>query len=278
MSFRSGVRLAAVALTVFIGIIIFFKFVEYVPEGKVAVVYSPSGGAKEVLDPGYNVIGFFDKTQQYPTRVTIVKADVKVTTTDGKTVTIPARYEMKVDKSKILNIFKELGSQDIELIQEGYLYQRLFKASREVISQYSVLQIFGSESSSASAKVTEHMKESSAGLGFIIQDVTLATPQVDDETQKAIDQRVATAQRLENLKLEEEVKIQEKKNKLIETDGNAEAKLKNANAEAKANKLLEQSITPELLKMKELEARMKHGWVTINGAGSLIVDESSAKE
>lgn len=278
MSSRSMFSLAATFFIVVFLVIGAFKFTERVPEGKVAVVYSPSGGAKKVLSPGWHVIGFFDQTQQYPTRITIVKANVNVTTSDGKKVTIPARYEMKVDKSKILDIFKELGSQNIEEIQEGYLYQRLFKASRETVSQYSVLDIFGGKASEASAKVTEHMRDSSEGLGFIVTDVTLETPEVDEDTQKAIDMRVATAQKNENLKLQESVERQEATNALIKSKGIADAKIEEARGEMEANKLLEQSITPELLKMKELEARMKHGWVTINGAPNLIVDETSGKE
>lgn len=32
--------------------------------------------------------------------------------------------------------------------------------------------------------------------------------------------------------------------------------------------------TKELIKYREAEARLKHGWTTINGAGSVIVDET----
>lgn len=41
--------------------------------------------------------------------------------------------------------------------------------------------------------------------------------------------------------------------------------------EAKANKVKSDSITDNLIRMKEAEAREKHGWVTVNGAGSTIV-------
>lgn len=38
-----------------------------------------------------------------------------------------------------------------------------------------------------------------------------------------------------------------------------------AEAEAKANNTLSQSITPELIQLKEAEARLQHGWVTVQG-------------
>jgi regulator of protease activity HflC (stomatin/prohibitin superfamily) len=258
----------------FIGILVLvialFTFTERVPEGKVAVVYSPSGGATEVLNPGWHLIGLFEKTQEYPTRITIVKTNVSVTTNDGKKITMPARYEMKVDKSKVLSIFKELGSQNIEQIQEGYLYQKLFKASRDTISKYSVLDIFGVKNAEASAGVTESMAKSSAGLGFIVTDVTLGNPEVDKETQKAIDERVKAAQTLEKLKLDKQIAQENAEKQKIEAQGVAEAQIERARGESQANKLLQQSITPELIKMKEAEARLKHGWITIQGATPLV--------
>lgn len=277
MSPRSIITAGITFLVIIFGLVAFFNFTERVPEGKVAVVYSPSGGAKEVLNPGWHVVGLFDKTQEYPTRVTIVETKVAVTTADGKKITLPARYEMKVDKKKILEIFEELGSQDIEAIQEGYLYQKLFTASRATISQYNVLDIFGTKTTEASAKVTEHMRNSSDDLGFMITDVTLGNPDVDKETQKAIDARVKAAQELEKLKLDKQIAQETAEKQKIEAQGNAQAKIVAAEGEAKANKLLEQSITPELLKKMELEARMKHGWVTIQGTNGLIVDGTEDK-
>lgn len=269
-------NLIVVASSLVMGLIIllvgFLNFTERVPEGKVSVVYSPSGGAQEVLKPGWHLIGFFDKTQQYPTRVTIVKDKVSVTTSDGKKITMPVRYEMKVDSSeeKILGIFKELGSQDIEQIQEGYLYNNLFQSARNVVSQYSVLDIYGTKTSEASAQISEQMKDKSAKLGFVIADVTLGTPEVDEETQAAIDARVKAAQENELKKQElENEKIEAEKKKVI-AQGEAEKKIIEAEAEAKANKIIADSITEPLLKKQELEARMKHGWVTIQGAQAVV--------
>jgi regulator of protease activity HflC (stomatin/prohibitin superfamily) len=270
MSAKGFFGLVGTGIGVFILIIGLFIFTERVPEGKVAVVYSPSGGATEVLSPGWHLIGLLEKTQEYPTRITIVKTDVSVTTEDGKKITMPARYEMKVDQSKVLDIFKELGSQNIEEIQEGYLYQKLFTASRATISKYSVLDIFGTKTTEASAGVTELMRESSKDLGFIITDVTLGNPEVDEATQSAIDARVQAAQQLEKLELDKQIAKAEAERKFTEAQGKADAKVEEARGEAEANKLLQQSITPELIKLREMEARMKHGWVTIQGGTPLV--------
>ena len=53
----------------------------------------------------------------------------------------------------------------------------------------------------------------------------------------------------------------------------AEVQKIKAEAEAKANQIISQSITPELIQMKEAEARLKHGWVTVQG-GTVVTDNT----
>lgn len=270
MSVKTIGGLITTAVAVLVILIGSLFFIEKVPEGKVAVIYSPSGGAKEVLDPGWHLTGLFEKSQEYPTRVTIVDTDVSVTTNDGKKITMPVKYEMKVDKTHVLDIFQELGSQNIEQIQEGYLYQKLFATSRSVVSEYSVLDIFSTKTTEASAKVTEQMAERSKDLGFLVTNVTLGNPEVDSATQAAIDERVKAAQTLEKLKLDKQIAEETAAKQFIEAEGQSEAQIEKARGESEANKLLQKSITPELLKKMEMEARMKHGWVEIQGASALI--------
>lgn len=259
MSNKGILGLITTLFAIFILVVGLFVFTERVPEGKVAVVYTPANGAERVLNPGWHLIGLFEKTQEYPTRITIIKDKISVTTSDGKKITMPVRYEYKVDRNKVLDIFKELGSQNIEQIQEGYLYQKLFKASREVVSHYSVLDIYGTKTSEASAKVTEHMVNAVKDLGFIINDVTLGTPEVDKETQKAIDERIKASQELEKKQIELEIAKKEAERKLIQ-----------AKAEADANRIISESITKELIDMKLAEARLKHGWIEVQGSAAVI--------
>ncbi|WP_051910402.1 prohibitin family protein [Carnobacterium pleistocenium] len=231
----------------------FLLFVEKVDEGKVAVVYSPSGGSKEVLSAGWHPIGLMEKTTEYPIRVQTMKNDVSVSTTDGKKLKMSVRYQMQVDKKKVLNIFKELGSQNVEDIQEGYLYNKLYKSSRDVVSGYTVLDIYGSKSGEASQKITDSFAKEVKEMGFIITDVTLGTPEADAETQKSIDARVQASQENELKKTQIENAKLDSEQKRIVAEGEAAAGIIQAEGEAKANEILQQSISAELLQKEYIE-------------------------
>lgn len=231
----------------------FLLFVEKVDEGKVAVVYSPSGGSKEVLSAGWHLIGLMEKTTEYPIRVQTMKNSVSVSTTDGKKLKMSVRYQMQVDKKKVLNIFKELGSQNVEDIQEGYLYNKLYKSSRDVVSGYTVLDIYGSKSGEASQAITDKFAKEVKDMGFIITDVTLGTPEADAETQKSIDARVKASQENELKKTQIENAKLDSEQKRIVAEGEAAAGIIQAEGEAKANEVLQQSISAELLQKEYIE-------------------------
>lgn len=43
--------------------------------------------------------------------------------------------------------------------------------------------------------------------------------------------------------------------------------------QAEANRLKSESITDELIRMKEAEVHMEHGFVTVNGANTVVTDK-----
>lgn len=104
---------------------------------------------------------------------------------------------------------------------------------------------------------------------------TLIDTDAGDAIEKAIaDEAVAqqqiktTKQKQENAKIENATRLEKAK-----TDAEEE-KIK-AQGIANANKTLSQSITPEILKMEEMKARQKHGWIEVITNGQPIVDTTT---
>lgn len=58
-----------------------------------------------------------------------------------------------------------------------------------------------------------------------------------------------------------------------EAQAKADAQLIEAEAQAEANSKLSSSITDELIRMIEAEARNKFGWVTISGTNNTVVTD-----
>lgn len=78
---------------------------------------------------------------------------------------------------------------------------------------------------------------------------------------------------IDTAKQEQEKAKVEADTKKVQAQAEADAGIIKAEGEAKANKAKSDSITDNLIRMKEAEAREKHGWVTVNGAGSVITNK-----
>lgn len=78
-------------------------------------------------------------------------------------------------------------------------------------------------------------------------------------------------QQIENKKAIEKAEADAKVKKTT-AEADADAKRISASAEADANKKIADSITEKLINNKLAEARLKHGWVTVNGSNTVVTD------
>lgn len=254
-----------------------FVFFEKIPNGYVGVRYSINGGVRnDTLGQGVKFVGL-DKVTKYPTRLQTVSAkNVQIATKDGKKVAIDLHYDYKVDPTQVSKMFKEFGDVKAEELEKGWLRSRLKKEAREVYSNYNLLDLLSGKSSEAEQSVQLAFAESVEAKGFMVENITASVPDIDDETQKTIDGIIRAGQENERAKLDAETqKTQAETEASIaktKADTKAYEKLTQAEAEAQANQKLAESITDELIRMKEAEARLEHGWVTIQGTDNVIVD------
>lgn len=243
-----------IALVVVVSAVLYFiVFSERITQGEVGVKYSPNGETEVLDQPKLYFIGIGDKIVTYPTKLQVAETEVVVATSDDKRVTMPVKYEYKVDEANVLQIFKELGAKDIETVQSSFLNNRISKVVKGVAENYTILDIRGGKSTEASAIATEEFQNNMAEEGFIVEDVNLGIPEVDQKTQEAIDAQTQATQAQELKKLELENAKLDAENKRIVAEGDAAQKLIQAEAEKEANEIIKQSITPELLQKEMIE-------------------------
>lgn len=241
-----------------------FKFFEKIDNGYVGVRYSMNGGVRdEVLTQGVKFVGL-DKVTQYPIRLQTIQAkDVSVSTSDGKKTTVNIKYDYKIDATKAAKMYKEFGNITSEDIEKGWLKSKLQKEAREVYSKYSLLSVLSGDSSKVESALLENFSKAVESKGFEVEDVTVGVPEVDTDTQKSIDAIIRAGQENEKAKLDAETAK-------TQADSEAYKKTKAAEAEAEANKKVAESVTDELIRYTEAQARQKHGWVTTNGANTVV--------
>lgn len=231
----------------------FIIFSERITQGEVGVKYSPNGQTEVLDQPKLYFIGIGDKIVTYPTKLQVAETEVVVATSDDKRVTMPVKYEYKVDSANVLQIFKELGAKDIETVQASFLDNRIGKTVKSVSEKYTILDIRGGKSTEASAVALDEFSKSMKDQGFIVSDVNLGIPEIDKKTEEAISLQTQATQAQDLKKLELENAKLDAENKRIVAEGEAAKKLIEANATAKSNEIIRKSITPELIQKQTID-------------------------
>lgn len=236
-----GAAVTGVVLTG--GLIVGSMFVEKVPAGTVGVVYNLDGVEETPLSQGWHIVAPFDKVIEYPVKTqTINYNSVPVATSDGKNIDMDIAFNFNVDATKAVGLYNKFGAVSVEGIADGFLRTRLRDSARQVISQYSVIDIYGEKSSKAQAEIQAKFAEDVEKLGFTIEGLTLGVPKADESTQASINERVKASQQLEAKNTQIETAKKEAERLRIEAQGIADY-----------NKKIAESLTPQLVNQMTVE-------------------------
>lgn len=115
-------------------------------------------------------------------------------------------------------------------------------------------------------------KEFNEAYGIDVIDASIIDVHPDAQLQQTIDDRVKAMQHKQQAEAEQETVKVQNETKLLEARADAEKLKIEAEAEAEANSIISASITENLIRMKEADARMKHGWITVQGADTVVTN------
>ena len=248
--------------------------VEKIPRGYVGSIYSISGGTSdEVLSEGWHVVAPTKKVTEYSvaTEQLVMTKDERdgsenneafnATCKDG-VLNVDLEMSYHFNAEDIPDIAKRYRGMSGEQIVDNIIKSKVKTYVNEVTSKYTVLEAYMDKKSELNMELTKHLKEKLEAYGIAVESATLPRTEPDEAIKTAINERSKKAQEIEASKQElEKQKIE------------AETKIVKAEAEAEANRIISESITENLLKQMEMEARQKHGWVEIQGAGAVVTNK-----
>lgn len=267
-------------------LILGFACMEKIPNGYIGVVYSMNGGVEgETLTQGFHLVSPFKKVKNFTIaneQLILSKSkqdgsedddSFKVSTSDKANISVSFQMSYHYVPDTIVETYKKFRGLDGEDIVNERVKTVLKSKISEITNQYTMMDIYSGNRSEINNKITEYLNGSFIKqFGIEVLDASIIDVHPDEQLEKSINDKVEAMQKAEQARQEQERVRVEAETKLIQAENDASVKLKQAEAEAAANKKLSESITTELIKMKEAEARVKHGWVEIQGVSNAIVD------
>lgn len=285
MGKKAGCLGSFVAAFVIVAVIICLSIcVEKIPVGYEGVVYSMSGGVEDkTLGQGWHIISPTKKVKEFTIaneQLILSKEDrdesegdesFKVATSDDASISVSFQMSYRYKSESLVDTYKKYKGMDGEDIVKKRVKGVLKSKISEVTTDYSMMDIYSGNRSEINNKITEYLnKEFGLAYGIEVLDASIIDVHPDDKLQEAIDARVKAVQEKQQAVAEQEKVKVEAETAKIKAENEAAIKVLEAEAEAKANKLLSESITDELVRMKEAEARLEHGWVTTTGVSTVV--------
>lgn len=266
-----------------------------VGQGEVGVVYSMKGGVQEeTLGPGIHFVGPFDKVSDFPVsqqqlvlsnnpadfNEEKLKQDTHVDApADGGMVKMNMTINYNFIPDRVTDLYERFNGMEGDQIVESKVKNSILAYIKEVTPQFSVMDIYSDKRAEVGQAITEYLNTKlEEEYGMEVSSALIIDVQLDEELQAKVQAKEQAKQDAEKAELDKQTAIAQGDAEKAKAEAEAAVTITKAKAEAEANKLKSESITPELIQMTEAEARLKHGWVEVTGADTVVAADGENKE
>lgn len=248
--------------------------IKRIPANTVGVKVSAFNGAqKTTLQTGYHFkIPFVDKIYTLPTSVqTKTMEKLTTQTKDGQWLNTNIDVKYKINKEEAMTVFS--NQTDLENVNNNVISPAVQRAIESVTGDYDIYDILGAKRTEVYEAIDKALKEKFESYNLEFVSFTITDQDAGDEIEAAIKNESVKQKEIDTAKQEQEKSKVEAETKKVQAQAEADTAIIRAEGEAKSNKIKSDSITDNLIRMKEAEAREKHGWVTVNGANGVITNQ-----
>lgn len=233
-------------LVLLLGILIYvIGGMSHISVGSIGLVKHMDGSITEIPN-GYHWTGWGVSVQEYPTYRQALggKKGVNLTagTSDQQEIPVITNLNWNIDTTKLKTLYKSVGGNDIKYVSDTIVLPTMKNDINKVTHTYGWNAIKGDKQSKITDEIEVMLKKDLAKSG--IELVNFGFSHVGSPAGMAQSQQQLATSELSVKKAEAE------QAKAIITN---ETKILNAKAQAQSNKILQQSLTPQLLQKMYIE-------------------------
>jgi prohibitin 2 len=277
----SLLRLVGIGLGVIAVLVFLLTSTTYVNPGHVGIIIHRTGGGVDATPygPGLHMRNpLTTGVQEYPTfmqTLVLTKAgdgssnndEINVNSVEGQPLSLDVSMSFELDSRMVPSLYTTFRS-DVATIEHTYVKQAIRQALQEIVGNEAIADIIGPKKAEVTKRVQDLVSQRLSQYGIIVKQFTINELRAPPAVIEAINQKNVMQQ--QSLTAENELQ----KNKFqaqgdsIKGAGRAKAILAEAEAQAKANILLSQSITPNLVSY-EMAKRWDGKMPQVTGSSSM---------
>ena len=169
---------------------------------------------------------------------------IAVITSDGLTVKLDATIFYSIQQAKVAHIYKDIGPD----VEEKILRSEIRASLRDAAASLQATELYTSKRQSFLDQVTKSLKASFEARGINMEQMLLRNVLLPDQITKAINDKIAADQEAQKMAFVLQKEKQEAERKRIEAEG-----------QAKAQQIVSQSLTPQIIEYQRIQALREIG-------------------
>ena len=263
--------LGIVVLVVLLLLSVFLLRVTRIEAGHVGVVINLAGqqrGASEIPVRTGWVLYSPLSTQiiEFPTYVQTVKwtkdlseghpnnEEMGFNSKEGMEIFVDVSLSYAIEPTKVPDFYVKYRVGDMDVFTHGILRDVVRNSLNEVASTYVVEDIYGQKKAEFLRKVQAMIEQKMAPVGVGVQQFGfIGAPRVPSVIATAITAKAQAIQQAERARNELQTTQAEAAKKIAEAEGDAKSLVTRAQGESDANRIRQNSLTPQLLELRRIE-------------------------
>jgi regulator of protease activity HflC (stomatin/prohibitin superfamily) len=267
------------------------SFFTYVEPGHVGILIHRAGGGVDPtpLGPGLHLRNpVLSQIVEYPvfmqTLVLTREAtegspnndEINVNSVEGQPVSLDVAMSFEIDAMKVPQLYQTFRT-DIATIQHGYVKQTIRQALQEVVGDEAIADIMGPKKAETVTRAQALLQERLLPYGIMVKQFTLNEFRAPQSVIEAINTKNVMQQQALTAQNELQKNEFQARGDSIKAAGRAKAITAEAEAQARANRLLAESITPTLVQYRLIE-KWNGAMPQVSGGGMPMIQLPVVKQ
>ncbi len=169
---------------------------------------------------------------------------IAVITSDGLTVKLDATIFYSLQQAKVAQIYKDIGPE----VEDKILRSEIRASLRDAAANLLATELYTSKRQSFVDNVSKTLKALVEARGITMEQMLLRNVILPDQITKAINDKIAADQEAQKMAFVLQKEKQEAERKRIEAEG-----------QAKAQQIVSQSLTPQIIEYQRIQALREIG-------------------
>jgi regulator of protease activity HflC (stomatin/prohibitin superfamily) len=253
-----------VALIILVGI---FSSYSIISPGNTGVVFNVWTGSLRTTPQGIVWrMPWITEVQSYPTALrtyTMVKRIGEGSSSEDDSIDLPTREGQHIrqdisityntTQDKAADVFKSFRGADIQDIESTFIRRTMITVAQNTAGQMSLSEVISSKRNDLQDAIQKSLNNEIEKMGFSLDKVNLGASHLPESLEAQMQQKMAAQQQAQQAEYELQKQEMLAKATVAKAEGESQAILVRAKAQSEANKLLQATLTTNLIQSKAID-------------------------